>query len=452
MRGLRSTLLFVVVLGGLFGYIYFTIWKKSAAPDAETKQEKVFASLQADKISEIRLKSASGDVTTVKKNDGGWRLTSPIEAKADDNNMSAIATTLTASTITRVVDDNASSLKDYGLAEPRIDVGFKAAGDKEYRHLLIGEKTPTGADLFARRSDDKRVFLISATEEATFNRSTFDLRDKTLLKFDRDKVDGVEVTVEGKPLQLAKEGGNWTIVKPLKARADFSSVEGLIARLQALQMKSVVTADANAADLKKYGFDKPQATVNLSMGSARATLVVGGKGEDNTVYVRDASAPGVMTIESSAADDFKKGADEYRRKDIFEFRAFNATHVEITHGGQTLVFDRVKGKDDKTPDKWHRVSPKPADVTLDSMDGVLSKLANLRAGSFVDSTAKTGLDAPALAVMARFDDGKGVKEERVTFGKNGADAYALVPGEPGAAKFAGTDLDDVVKSLDEISK
>ena len=36
---------------------------------------------------------------------------------------------------------------------------------------------------------DKRVFTIPSFQEATFNKSTFDLRDKTAIKFDREKVD-----------------------------------------------------------------------------------------------------------------------------------------------------------------------------------------------------------------------------------------------------------------------
>jgi len=33
------------------------------------------------------------------------------------------------------------------------------------------------------------VFLIPATNDTSFNRTTFDLRDKTLLKFEREKVE-----------------------------------------------------------------------------------------------------------------------------------------------------------------------------------------------------------------------------------------------------------------------
>ena len=52
----------------------------------------------------------------------------------------------------------------------------------------------------------------------------------------------------------------------------------------------------------------------------------------------------VVTIDSALADDLKKGADEYRRKDLFEFRPYNATRVEITRNGQTIAFEKVKGQ------------------------------------------------------------------------------------------------------------
>ena len=96
------------------------------------------------------------------------------------------------------------------------------------------------------------------------------------------------------------------------------------------------------------------------------------------------------------------------------------------------------------------MSPTAGDVDKDKIDSLLSKLSNMRAGSFVDSTAKTGLEAPAMTVAVKFDDNK--KEERVTFGKTESDAYAARPGEPGAAKIDTTDFNEAVKTLDEISK
>src|SRR5262245_14686551 len=330
MRGLKSTLALVVVLAGLGAYIYFVTWKQPAAADTGKKQEKVFASLESDKIEEIKVSSAGGESTTLKKNSGAWQMTQPMAVKADDTEVTGIASALSAVEVTRVIDENPTNLNAYGLSNPRIQHDFKATGDKDYRKLLIGEKSPTGSDLFAKRNDEKKVFLIPSFQETTFNKSTFDLREKTLIKFDRDKVDAIDITAAGKPTALAKQGSDWKLTKPLDAKADFSAVEGLIGRLQSAQMKSIVTAEATPEDLKKYGLDKPETTVNIKAGSATATLALGGKSPDNMVYARDLSKPAVMTVESSLADEVKKGGDEYRRKDLFEFRTYNANRIEIT--------------------------------------------------------------------------------------------------------------------------
>lgn len=453
MRGLWSTVASVLVLAGLGAYIYFVTWKM---PEDEPgkKLEKVFASLQADTIGELTIALASGDSTTMKKDNGVWQMTQPVTAKVDESEIGGITSSLSSIEIVRVVDENPASLNEYGLSNPRMAVSFKAAGDSEPRTLLIGEKTPTGADLFAMRGSDKRVFLVSSQQETTFNKSSFDLREKVLLRFDREKVDGVEVTAAGKTLAVTKDGTEWKLTRPLQVRADSNVVEGLVGRLQAAQMKSIVTNEATPADLKKYGLDKPEVTVNLNAGSARATLVVGGKAAEDTVYARDASKAMVVTVESALLDDLKKSADDYRRRDLFEFRAYNADRVEIARGGQTTVFERTRAQpapDGQTGGNiWKRVSPNPAVVDRDEVDALRARLASMRATSFVDSAAGTGLDKPAMTVYVKFEDGK--KEERVAFGQTGADTFASRPGEPGAMKTETADFSDALKSLDGVSK
>ena len=230
----------------------------------------------------------------------------PLTAKADDGEIGTLTSALASSEIVRVIDENPTNLNDYGLSNPRIEVDFKATGDKQYRKLLIGDKTATGSELYAKRNDEKKVFLIPAMQETSLNRTTFDLRDKGLLKFDREKVDAIDVSSGGKTIAIAKEGGDWKITRPVQTKADFGSVEGLVGRLQSVQMKSIVADQASPADLKKYGLDKPEATVNLALGSSRATLLVGGKADkDNTVYARDASKQAVVTVEQSLLDDLK---------------------------------------------------------------------------------------------------------------------------------------------------
>jgi hypothetical protein len=448
MRGLWSTLSLIVVLCALGAYIYFVTWKKT--PETTSTQEKVFVGFDAEKVEELKVTSDKGDVTTLKKTNGAWQVVAPMTASADEAEVSGIVSALGQLSLVRIVDESPSDLKDYGLAPPRFEVDYKPAGSADYRRILVGDKSPTGSDLFAKRNEDKRVFLIPSAQETTFNKGTFDLRDKVVLKFERDKVDGVDVTADGKALQIVKDNADWKITQPLQARADYGSVEGLIGRLQTTAMKSMVTETATPEDLKKYGLDKPAVSVELKLGSARAAFAVGGKAEGNTVYARDVSKPTVVTVDGMLADDLKKGANEYRRKDVFEFRPFNATRLEITRGSQTVVFEKVKGDGKDAIDKWKRVSPNPADADKEKTESLLSRLSNMRATAFVDATAKTGLNMPAMTVLAKFDEGK--KEERVTFGKADADVYVSKPGEPGAAKVDAADFTEATKTLDELSK
>ena len=61
MRGLRSTILLLLVLGGLVGYIYFVDAKRGPA-DADAKP-KVFVELSPDNIEEIQIRNGSGETS-----------------------------------------------------------------------------------------------------------------------------------------------------------------------------------------------------------------------------------------------------------------------------------------------------------------------------------------------------------------------------------------------------
>jgi Domain of unknown function (DUF4340) len=447
MRGFRSLAVLVALLGGLVAYIYFVDAKKPVEPEGTEKRDKVFT-VEADKIDSLTVKASNGEVTALKKANNAWELTAPTVGKADSSDVSGITTNLSTVEITSVVDDKPKDLGPYGLSTPKVEIAFKAAGDKAEHRLKLGSKTPTGGDLYAQRGNDGRVFLIPAYLESSFDRKPFDLRDKTLLTFDRDKVDRLELAHDDVKVEVAKNGKDWMLTSPIKAKADFSAVEQLVTRLSSGQMTSL-EAD-QPADLKEYGLDKPTITATVGAGSARATLLVGKPAPEGKtgVYAKDASRPAVVLIGKDLADDLKKSVPDLRRKDIFEFRSFNTTRLEITRGTDHYVFEKVKGTGKDPADKWRRTSPTVGDVDSGKMETLLSGLSNLRAQSFADPNAKTGLDAPVATVKAQFDETK--KQETVTFGRVGTDVFATRVDEPGAAKLEASGFDGALKALDAL--
>jgi hypothetical protein len=149
------------------------------------------------------------------------------------------------------------------------------------------------------------------------------------------------------------------------------------------------------------------------------------------------------------ADDLVKPVDEYRDKDLFEARSYNASRLRLTRGKDTYEFEKVAGSGENAADKWQRLNAggARADVETAPMDDLLSKLFGLRAASFQTSTQGAGLDQPALVVAVSFD---GDKYERVRFAKPGTEVFAGRDGDPGAAKIDADNYDQVIKALDAV--
>src|SRR5262245_8226263 len=209
MRGVWSPVILAVVLIGLVSYIYFVDSKRD--PSGTTTREKPFTAVQADDIEEVQVKSADGETTRLQKADGKWQLVEPVQAAADTGELTTIASSLSTLEIQRVVDENPSDLKQYGLEPARIEIAFRPKGQKDLRRLQIGEKTPTGSDLYARFPDQKRVVLVSSYLDSTFNKNTFALRDRRILLFDRNMVDGLELTRGTSKTRLVKSGSEWKL-------------------------------------------------------------------------------------------------------------------------------------------------------------------------------------------------------------------------------------------------
>jgi hypothetical protein len=436
MRALRSTLILFVILAGLVGYIYYQ--DKNPAADTDAK-DKAFSSVKAEDIEEVQIKSADGETSKAQKTNGKWQLVEPVQATADEQELTSIASSLASLDIQRVVDENATDLKQYGLEPARVEVAFRAKADKEPRRISLGDKTPTGGDLYARFPDQKRVFLVSSFLDSTFNKNAFALREKNIIKVDRDKVDRVEVVAGRKMVTLAKSGTDWRIVSPAPLRADFAAVEGALERLSSAQMQGVVAAEGD--DLKKYKLDPPIATFAAVSGSSRAMLLLG-ETENALIYAKDASRPMVFTVAPTLYTDLIRDVSDFRRKDLFDARSFTTTRIELTRGTETIALEKSKAADGK--EVWKNAAGK--DVDAMKVDDLLTKISGLRAESF-ETASNPALKTPALIVKTRFDDNK---MEQVTFGRAGTDVVASRADEPGTAKVEATSFDETIKALDAV--
>lgn len=436
MGGLRSTIVLLVLLVGIGGYIYFVESKRD--PAAADAKPKAFTQLPADAIEEIRIKNPDGETSHLQRVNDKWQILEPNKTDADGGVVGTVTSNLSTLEVQRVVDENPSDLKQYGLEPARVELSFRLKDQKDFQQLLVGDKTPTGGDVFAKRPTEKRVFLISSYLESIFNKSSFDLRDKSVLKFDRAAADRITVTEGGSTIEFTRNGMDWRIAKPIAARADYAAIEGLLTRLSSTFMQKIAAPEAT--NLGIYGLDRPALTASVAAGGQTATLTIG-RMDEGARFARDSGRPEVFTVEETLFTELAKDVPDYRRKDLFDARSFTANRIEIRRGADMLAFDKSGTGEGET---WKNATGQTVDLM--KVEDFLSKLTNIRAVTF-ENTVPASLKMPNLTVTIRFDTSK---TETVTFGGSGADIVAARADEQGAAKIDSMPYEEAIKAVDAL--
>ena len=155
--------------------------------------------------------------------------------------------------------------------------------------------------------------------------------------------------------------------------------------------------------MKEFGLDPAEHRLTLGAGSTVAEILLGKATPEGDVYAKDASRSIVFTIEKALADDLARNPADFRSKDVFAFRAFTGTRLEITRAGKTVAFERKKGPEKDAVEKWVAVAPAPA-ADEAKIEDLVNKVATLRAESFVDALPAGATEFARIETA--FDEGK----------------------------------------------
>ena len=195
-------------------------------------------------------------------------------------------------------------------------------------------------------------------------------------------------------------------------------------------MKSIVADNATPADLKKYGLDKPAATVNLGLGSAQRHAAVRRQGgRQHGLRARRVEAGGRHGRERAA----RRPEEERRRLPAQGRLRVPPVQRDARRDHAQRPDRRVRARR-RARARTRRTSGSasarpPATSTRRRSTACSASSRTSAPPRSSTSTAKTGLDKPAMTVVVKFDDGK--KEERVTFGQVGNDVFVVAAGRAG---------------------
>lgn len=217
-------------------------------------------------------------VLDLKKKDDTWFI-QPQDYPADATTVTNMINAGADLTLTALVSESAN-YERYDLSDDKkITVQLFAGGEKQ-REMDIGRAAPTFQHTFVKLADDKRVFHARGPLERTFDRTLEDLRDKTVLSFDRQSITGMTVEKDGKKIILTRK----TVTDPKDPAAtsedkketsetkeqwlDAASAEPVdqMAVERLLSSFSNLTCDGFLAEKQKSDFTQPKWVVTFESG------------------------------------------------------------------------------------------------------------------------------------------------------------------------------------------
>ncbi len=175
-----------------------------------------FDKIPAEKIDRISIKR-KGESFTIKHHNDSW-LIEPQGFKADAAKLKKMVEALSGLNFTALAGESGETAR-YDLGPDNAIQITMFNGDKKLRAINIGKVASTYHHTYVNLPGKKEVFLAEGDLRRDFDVNVDKIRDKIVLKLDKNGVTGIELQGKtGKPLILAKEAVPVTLTPGKKGK------------------------------------------------------------------------------------------------------------------------------------------------------------------------------------------------------------------------------------------
>ncbi len=429
----RNLLIAAIILAALSGLVYWTQkHPQSSSTTSTTAPSPTIAAIPDSQIQEIDLKKKNAPEVKLERQNGKWVTTSPEQVAIDQDAANGVASALSSITADSVVEDKATDLAKFGLANPSLIVTVHEKNGKT-ENIDFGDDVPTGSLVYASVNSSPKVYTVFSSTKSSFDKSLNDLRDKRLLTFDSNNLTSIQLASGKSTIEFGKNNQNeWQIVRPQPYRADNFQVEELLRKLTDAKMDLSGTSDDEKKAEAAYASGQPVGVAKVTDASGTQTLEVRKNKDD--YYAKSSVVKGVYKISSDLGKEIEKPLDDFRNKKIFDFGFSDPNKIEVQQGNADKVFVR-SGSDWKLDGQ-----------TMDpgQVQAFIDKLRDLSAAKFVNE----GFTTPAITVTVTSNDGK--RLEKIEFAKVGDGYIAKRGNEPALYQIDAKAVNDMLDASNAI--
>ncbi len=382
--------------------------KKGIVKSAYELRDKKIFHFENDAVEEIKVTAAGGNYS-VEKKDGTWQVAKPKIALADGEKITSLLQKTRIATIKKFVAEEAEDLTPYGLKEPHTQITFLTGKDKAPLVLTIGKENADDEGIYAKTTSNNKVFLLKKEFLNDFPYHVNNIRDKSVLRFDKELVNKIQFIFPDKAITAARNNeNNWEIIEPKKARADNFEINSLLDQVISGKVKDFIPNKEKQKDI--FALKNPRLTVKLFVKNDNKPETIS-FGADNqpgkTVYANTGSLDEVLLIDHDLFSKLNITEISLQHKYLLALEEDKIAHIQI----------KTKGKEyflSNTNNEWALDKPEKKKLEPITVKEIIWSLGNIKFTDILDEGEKKdltafGLQNPALKVNL-LDDKKNIIE------------------------------------------
>lgn len=332
-----------------FVLLALTIWsvnRQDRQPDAGENIPSI--EVVEDSITTLEITRSKDERVVLSRVDGQWRVTSPLEAPADQSNVESALSRLADLEIPRVVASQPQNYARLQVDDANAVHVVAKSGDETLADLKVG-KYANGLTM-VRVGDREEVFGASGSLRYAFDRELKAWRNRKVVNVESADVQSIRVSSKNGTFELERGEEGWQAMKSPKdlEELDPQKVDSLVSMLARLTASDFAPEDLSPA---RAGLTEPAAEI--------------------TIHVKDQPQPIVLEL-GDATDD---GSEHYlrRRNDpiIYVISKYMADRLRPDAAALDLTDDKEAAASPTNPEQGREPPPQlPPEVMKQLQDQI----------------------------------------------------------------------------------
>ncbi|HEC93019.1 MAG TPA: DUF4340 domain-containing protein, partial [Candidatus Atribacteria bacterium] len=391
----RKTIVLFVAFLALLAYVlifenYFEK-KQTAKKEAEEK----FYKIDKDNLFQI---SFLHNGIIIKKENQNWKIISPIQTDADEEEINGFISTFDYLKKKRSLFIRKEEYEKFGLSPYRLAVAFKYSNGV-IDTLFFGDKNLDSSLIYCRTKGRKDVSLVSSSLENNITNTLYNWRDKSILKINTTKVFKFKIRTQSDEFLCIKDKtGSWEIRSPITDRCDQNTIQQIFDFLGREQVKEFV--DHETKKIEKFGLSHPLLSIELIDSTSQFPKVLNiGRAEKGSYFAKNSLSETIFKVDSSFVNKITVDLFELRDKTIVEFNQDSVFEIKIKY---PEYYFHCKKDEEKF---WKISSPDTGTAKSWKINALLYDIRYLNASGFIDkptaSESLYGFNQPQIDLVLK---------------------------------------------------